>query len=107
MSLDLMDIAVLNSQANSITAAINNANQQNTDALATATLAINAVQKKYNDLIDKYNKLAEDNEWNKASADYLSDVVRDNLDVLPMTREEINNGLNAAREAALAKLRAQ
>lgn len=120
MSLSAMDHFLLNENAKIVANAVANANKQSLSpeetanmagmGLAAAMVKAQADQEK-NEIIDKYNELVKkydvDMDTTIAARDYLRDVIRDNIDNLNITRDEINAGMakavDEAREAAEAK----
>ena len=104
MGMDLMDIAVLNAKAACLeTAAGLGAAQEKLNAALTDEL--DEMHKRYNSLIDKYNKVVENCEAARAARDFYEDVIRENLDHIPLAKEEINKRCTDAVRAAVQRVR--
>jgi len=86
MGMDIVDTILANRRANRIIEAVDRSEYW---------------QNSYNDLLDKYNALVRqydhDVAQGNAQFDVLADVIRDNIDSLPVSLEEVNQQLADVR----------
>ena len=92
MGMDIVDTILAERRANRIAAAVDKSEYW---------------QSNYEALLDKYNALVRqydhDVAQGNAEFDAVADIIRNNLDSLPISRDEINKKIQEARDKAAEK----